>query len=172
MQTKRLCLGTRWLTPKARPYRSAIHGLGVKAIKSIKRGEVIGVLGGFVVHRSEIKKYWKKQGHVGIQIHDDFYIVPPNRKELEQYGVYNHSCEPNAGFGNESIILYAIRDIMPKEEITFDYAFCELDKPAFSCYCGTKSCRKIIKPTDWKLPALQKKYGNYFSPFVRKKYEF
>lgn len=167
---KKLNLGTRWLTSKARAYKSPIHGLGVSALHLIKKGEVIGVLGGFVVHKNVISKYWRKEGHVGIQIHDDFYIVPPNRKELEKYGVYNHSCEPNAGFGNESIMLYAIRDIIPKEEITFDYAFCELDKPAFACHCGAKSCRKIIKPTDWRSRALQKKYGRYFSPFVREKF--
>ena len=167
---KKLNLGTRWLTPKACAYKSEIHGLGVKATKLIKKGEVIGVLGGFVVHRNKIKDYWKKEGHVGIQIHDNFYIVPPNRKELEKYGVYNHSCEPNSGFGNESIILYAIGDIKLKEEITFDYAFCELDKPPFVCNCGSKNCRKVIKPTDWKLPKLQQKYEKNFSPFVREKF--
>ena len=167
---KKLNLGTRWLAPKTCAYKSKIHGLGVKATKLIKKGEVIGVLGGFVVHRNKIKDYWKKEGHVGIQIHDDFYIVPPNRKELEKYGVYNHSCEPNSGFGNESIILYAIKVIKPKKEITFDYAFCELDKPPFVCNCGSKNCRKVIKPTDWKLPKLQQKYEKNFSPFVREKF--
>ncbi len=162
--------GTRWLTPKARAARSRIHGLGVRAIKPIKKGEAVAVLGGWVVPRSEIKSYWRQQGHVGIQIHDDFYIVPPNRKELELYGVFNHSCGPNSGFGDESVILYAIRNIKPGEEIVFDYAFCELDKPAFRCECGSKNCRKIIKPTDWRRKDLQKRYGKYFAPFVRAKF--
>lgn len=162
--------GTRWLTSKAKAVKSRIDGLGVVAVKPIKKGEVIGVLGGLVIHRKDVKNYWKQQGHVGIQIHDDFYIVPPNRKELEKYGVFNHSCNPNAGFGNESIILYAIRNIRPKEEIVFDYAFCELDKPKFLCKCGSKNCRKVIKPTDWKNKDLQQKYGQYFSPFVREKF--
>jgi SET domain-containing protein len=162
--------GTRWLNPKAKAYKSKIHGLGVRAIKNIKKGEVVGVLGGLIIHRDKIKKYWESEGHVGIQIHKDFYIVPLNRKELEKYGVYNHSCEPNAGFGSESIILYAIKNIKPNEEIAFDYSFCELDKPAFKCNCGSKDCRKIIKPTDWKLSQLQKRFGKYFSPFVKEKF--
>ncbi len=162
--------GTRWLAPKARIIRSRIHGLGVQAVRPIKKGEVIAVLGGWVVPRSEIKSYWKQEGHVGIQINDNFYIVPPNRKELETYGVFNHSCSPNAGFGNESIILYAIRNIKPKEEIVFDYAFCELDKPPFRCECGLKNCRRIVRPMDWKRKDLQKRYGRYFAPFVRAKF--
>lgn|SRR3990167_8329289 len=163
--------GTRWLTPKARVIRSKIEGLGVEAQKPIKRGEPIAVLGGIVVPRKEVRSYWRKEGHVGIQISDSFYIVPPNRQELEKYGVFNHSCNPNAGFGNESIILYAIRNIKLKEEIVFDYAFCELDKPSFRCNCGSKNCRKIVKPTDWKRKDLQKRYGKYFSPFVEAKFK-
>ncbi len=161
--------GTRWLTPKAKVINSKIEGLGVQATKPIKKGEAVGVLGGLIIHRKEIKEYWKKEGHVGIQISDDFYIVPPNRKELEKYGVYNHSCHPNIGFGAESIILYAMRNIKPGEELVFDYAFCELEKPPFKCNCGSKNCRKVITPNDWKDKNLQKKYRKYFSPFVKEK---
>jgi len=161
--------GTRWLTPKAKVFNSKTRGLGVEAVKKIYKGEPVGVLGGLIVHRKEIKKYWKKEGHVGIQISNNFYVVPPNRNELKKYGVYNHSCNPNIGFGSEDIIFYAIKNIKPKEEIVFDYAFCELDKHAFKCNCGSKNCRKIIKSTDWKLKILQKKYKKYFSPFLRKK---
>lgn len=161
--------GTRWLTPKAKPIQSNIEGLEVQAIRLIKKGEPVGVLGGLVIHKKEIKEYWKKEGHVGIQISNDFFIVPPNRNELRKYGVYNHSCDPNIGFGNESIIFYAIKDIKPDEELVFDYAMCEIDKPSFRCNCGTKNCRKIVKPSDWKQKDIQKKYGKYFSPYLKSK---
>jgi len=127
------------------------------------------VLGGIVIHKKEIKKYWKKEGHVGIQISDDFFIVPPDRNELKKYGVYNHSCNPNIGFGQESIIFYAIKNIKPGEELVFDYATCELSKPPFHCNCKSKNCRKIIKPSDWKRKDIQKKYGKYFSPYIKSK---
>ncbi len=161
--------GTRWLSPKAKVVNSKVHGLGVQATKLIKKGEAVGVLGGLVVPRKKVREYWKLEGHVGIQISDDFYIVPPNRSELKKYGVYNHSCEPNIGFRSESNIFYAIKDIKPGEELCFDYAFCELDKPAFKCECGTKSCRGKVTPNDWKNKVIQKKYGKYFSPFVKAK---
>lgn len=64
-------------------------------------------------------------GHVGIQIDENFFICPTSREELKKTGVFNHSCEPNAGF-RSSIVLEAIRDIKAGEEITFDYAFCEM----------------------------------------------
>jgi len=161
--------GTRWLSPKAKAVKSKIHGLGVVAVKKIKKGEPVGVLGGLVIHRSEIKEYWEQQGHVGIQISDDFFIVPPNRKELEKYGVYNHSCNPNIGFGEESVIFYAIRDIDKGEELVLDYASCEIYKPPFKCLCGAPDCRKVIRPNDWMKKSVQKRYGKYFSPFIKEK---
>lgn len=154
--------GTRWLNPKAKPIKSKIQGLGVQAIKLIKKGEPVGVLGGIVIHKKDIKDYWKKEGHVGIQISDDFFVVPPNRNELIKYGVYNHSCNPNIGFGRESIILYAIKDIKTGQELVFDYAGCEINKPPFKCNCGSRNCRKTIRPTDWKIKSIQKSYGRYF----------
>jgi SET domain-containing protein len=161
--------GTRWLTHKATVFLSLIHNTGVQAVEPIKKDEVVAVLGGLIVHKSQIKEYWKTEGHVGIQIHDEFYIVPPNREELKKYGVFNHSCDPNIGFMAESNILYAIKDIAPEEELVFDYAFCELDKPAFRCNCHSVYCRFIITPDDWKNESLQNRFGKYFAPFVRAK---
>ncbi len=42
----------RWLTPKAKPFKSSIHGTGLMAIKPISKGEVVQVVGGIVVPRS------------------------------------------------------------------------------------------------------------------------
>ncbi len=158
----------RWITPKARSYKSKIQGLGVVAIKLIQKGEIVAVLGGVIVPISEIKKYRKKLGHVGIQINDNFFICPTSREELEETGVFNHSCNPNIGY-LDSITFIAIRDINPGEELTFDYAFSETVFKAFKCNCGSKNCRKIIKPSDWKIPEIQKKYKKYFSPYLKRK---
>src|SRR6185437_15536376 len=116
--------GHRWLNPKAECRESKIEGLGVFANKKILKGEVCGVLGGVIVHRDDIKEYRKIMTQVGIQVDRDFFIVPTNREDLEKYGVFNHSCNPNIGFLN-SIAFVAIRDVEPREELVFDYAFCE-----------------------------------------------
>ncbi|HVY01234.1 MAG TPA: SET domain-containing protein-lysine N-methyltransferase [Candidatus Nanoarchaeia archaeon] len=164
----------RWLTSKAKAYNSSIEGLGVIAIQNISKGENVGVLGGVVISANDIQKYWKIMGHVGIQFDEDFFIVPTSRKELEEKGVFNHSCEPNCGFDG-SIKLVAIRDIKEGEELTFDYAFCESliiqgdHLNDFECNCGSGNCRKFVRPTDWKMPELQNKYRKYFSPYLQKK---
>ncbi len=160
----------RWVTPKAEARKSPIHGTGVFAKEKIKKGEVVAVLGGVIVPKWEIEEYWKKMGHVGIQINDDFYIVPTTREELDQVGVFNHSCDPNIGF-RDSLTLVAIRDIEPGEELVFDYAFSESNPryPPFKCNCGSPNCRGWITPDDWKRPEIWEKYFDYFSPYLKEK---
>lgn len=158
----------RWITPKAKCENSKMSGLGVIAVKSIRKGEVVGVLGGVVIDKSVIEGYRKKMGHVGIQISDEFWICPASRKELEETGVFNHSCEPNIGYF-DSVTFVAIKDIKTGEELTFDYAFSEIFFEAFECKCGNKNCRKLIRPDDWKIKKIQNMYGKYFSPYLRQK---
>lgn len=158
----------RWVNPKIESFDSPIEGLGVKAISNIGKGEIVGILGGVIVPISEIDQLWEELGHVGVQLDDNFYICPTTRDELKETGVFNHSCEPNAGFKN-SIVLIAIKDIKKGEEVVFDYAYCETHFKSFKCNCGTKNCRKVITPNDWKNKELQKKYWDYFSPYLKSK---
>lgn len=123
-------------------------------------------MGGVIVHQSEIKEYWKMMDDVGIQISENFFMVPTSRRELEKKGVFNHSCEPNLGFSN-SITLVAIRNIKKREELVFDYAFSETFRNVMKCQCGSDSCRKEIRSDDWKIEKIRKKYGQYFSPYLR-----
>ncbi len=158
----------RWMSNKAESFKSHVHGLGVKATKSIKKGEMVMVVGGIIIPREDIYKYRRIMGHIGIQVHDDFWIVPSDKKEAEETGIPNHSCDPNIGFDG-SICYIAMRDMRTGEEILLDYAFMETEFQSFTCNCGTKNCRKIIKPTDWQIPEIQHKFGNYFSPYLRSK---
>lgn len=158
----------RWVTEKAKAENSKIHGLGVVSMKKISKGEDVALLGGIIIPKSEIREYWEKIGHVGIQIDDNFFICPTTRTELNKKGVFNHSCDPNLGFDG-SIKFIAIKDIPSREELVFDYGFNETFFDEFKCNCGAKNCRKTIKPTDWKNKDLQKKYGKYFSPYLIKK---
>ncbi len=163
--------GHRWLIPKAKASKSDIHGLGVIAIKPILKGELVCVIGGIIIPTSQIKQYRKKMGHhhAGFQIDEDFFICPTTIGEYKETGVFNHSCEPNVGFV-DSIKLVAIKNINKGEELAFDYAFSEIEFESFECNCGSKNCRKTITPDDWKIPELQRKYGKYFSPYLRAKF--
>ena len=124
----------RWINPKVKSVNSNIEGLGTVALKKIPKGETIAVLGGMIVPKKDIAKYHKIMGDVGIQINDDFFIVPATREELKRTGVFNHSCSPNCGF-SDSITLIAIKDINPGEEMVFDYAFSETSTQNFKCNC-------------------------------------
>jgi SET domain-containing protein len=57
----------------------------------------------------------------------------------------NHSCEPNSfmkiHYGH--IQFYALRDILPGEEITIDYES-TLHSDRKRCYCGAETCRGTI----------------------------
>lgn len=160
----------RWITPKAECRQSSIHGLGVFATQRIPAREIVVVFGGAIVPKCNIEQYREEVGHLGLQISDDFFICPHSREEVEDTGTFNHSCESNCGC-LDSIQIIAIRDIEAGEELTFDEAFTETYFSPISCNCGSPHCRGIIRPTDWQDPELQRRYGPYFSPYIRAKFE-
>ena len=158
----------RWINPKAEPFNSPIHGIGGIAIESISLKELICIFGGIIVPTSEIDLYREENGHVGIQIEEDYFICPSNRENIENSIIFNHSCDPNCGFGG-TIQLVAMRSITIGEELTLDYALMESHFEHFQCKCGLSSCRGTISPDDWKIPGLQNKYRGYFSPYLKQK---
>lgn len=162
-------LTQRWFDVRTKAYESPVAGHGLKATQDIFKGQIVAALGGMMVHRPVIHKYREVMGHVGIQIADDMFIVPDCREPLEKHGVLNHSCEPNTGFGDNSLIFYAIRNIKAGEEVFFDYAFSETEFEPFECHCGSANCRKIISPDDWQRTDIQQRYGEYFSPYLKAK---
>lgn len=158
----------RWLSSKAEALNSPIQGIGIFAKERILKGEPISVLGGVIVHISDINAYRKTMGHIGLQIDDQFFMVPTTRDELPIKGTVNHSCSPNSGLSS-SVVFVAIRDIEPGEECTFDYATSETYFPSFACRCGTANCRKTITQDDWRILSLQQKFGQYYSPYLKAK---
>jgi len=64
----------------------------------------------------------------------------------------NHSCDPNcdAVIEDGRIYIETIRDILPGEELAYDYAYIleERHSPAnkrkFPCHCGADNCRGTI----------------------------
>ena len=157
----------RWITPKAESKKSPIHDFGMFATASIAEGEVVAVYGGIIVPKSDISSYREKIGGIrGIQIHEDFFICPTE----PEGGLFNHSCDPNLGYKN-TIIVVAIKDISPGEELVFDYGMSESNFESFKCSCSSQNCRKIIKQTDWENPELQKKYGEYFATYLKNRFQ-
>jgi len=153
----------RWITSKAKPQKSPIDGLGMFATEPIAKGEVIAVYGGIIVPKKDIGLHREKLGAIrGLQISEDFFICATEKKG----GLFNHSCEPNLGYTN-TIVIVALKDISKGEELVFDYGMSESNFEPYNCTCESKNCRKIIKPTDWENPELQKKYKEYFATYLK-----
>lgn len=158
-----------WLTTKA--IRGKIrYGFGLFAKEKIKKGEQIIVFGGYVMDQNHFDSLSDKMKNYPIQITDNLYYGLSKISEIENADYLNHSCDANCGFDGE-IIVVAIRDINKGEEITIDYAMTiSSDKiEPMKCYCGSRVCRGIVKSNDWKIKELQKRYKNYFEPFLIKK---
>jgi len=53
----------------------------------------------------------------------------------------NHSCDPSAAVDSGRGVLFAVRDILEDEEITFDYLETETAMVSdFECSCGADNC--------------------------------
>ena len=87
---------------------SSIHGLGVFATRTIRKGEWIGRYVGRRTERDGTYVYWVQDGDAW--------------KGYEGFGrlrFLNHHDQPNSEF--EGFELHALRTILPGEEITIHY---------------------------------------------------
>lgn len=109
-------------------------------------GGVIMVLDGEILSFDEIV------GRIGLDeenIDDPLQIDEWLFIDLDEVSrSFNHSCDPNAGMRKRSEI-FALRDILPGEEITYDYSSVvgpniTPDMWTMECSCGASSCRKTI----------------------------
>ncbi len=62
----------------------------------------------------------------------------------------NHSCDPNCVtqkwkvLGEVCVGIFAKRDIIENEELTFDYQFDFFKTPFTKCYCGAAKCKGYL----------------------------
>lgn len=102
------------------------------------------------------------------QVDDNLFIGTYNKEKVndDASNFINHSCDPSCWFVTDKHIS-ARRDIYPGEEITIDYATTDTIFVTIpDCRCESPNCRKSILPTDYKLPEVQKAYGNHFRFFL------
>ena len=78
-----------------------------------------------------------------LQIAPDMFLGPSGTAD----DYVNHSCDPNSSlyFENDELVLRAIKDIMPGQELTFDYGTIQFTEPTtFKCECGSPHCRGTV----------------------------
>ena len=139
---------------------SGISGKGTFAKVKINPGEYIFTLWGELVQSDpnvdHLCTQYGVSGDDPLQVGDAQFVICNHESKT-----INHSCNPNTGLRNTSD-LYAIREINPGEEITYDYSTTSgvNDVWTMSCGCGSEACRKIIGNALTIPPIIIAKYAN------------
>ncbi len=148
-----------------------LAGRGVVAIADIAKDEIVAIKAGNIITRAELEQATQAAGDMALQIDDDFYLAPRTADDVEDMSVFiNHSCDPNVGFRGQ-VVYVAMRDISAGEELCHDYSMERSDNYLLDCHCGSPLCRGKVTGQDWKIPELQKRYGDYFSIYIRNKFQ-
>jgi len=140
---------------------------GVFAIESIAAGELISVWSGRVVNYDQLLTLPPELQAHSIQVEEELYYASIQPDEPADY--VNHSCDPNSGLVGH-LSLFAMRDILPGEEVCFDYATCDGSAyDEFDCQCGSPLCRGWVTGNDWRKPELWERYRGYFMPYLQRR---
>jgi SET domain-containing protein len=144
--------------------RSRVHGLGVFALRRIRKGtRIIEYLGERVSHQEADRRYERKNtpdNHTFLFIVDRRIVIDAGLNGNEARFI-NHGCEPNCESVTEDrrVFIEAIRTIQPGEELKYDYSIGrDKDDPpdvdeVFACHCGARACRgTMLWPAKRPLP--------------------
>ncbi len=144
---------------------SPIHGKGVFAAKTIKKGAAIIEYKG---ERISWKLAEKRHPHDPKDPNHTFYFSLEDGRCIDaKYGGnaarwINHSCKPSCETrednfdGEPRVFIYAKRDLKPGEELFYDYSLdvegriTKQMKKDYECRCGAKKCRGTMLSLDDK----------------------
>jgi SET domain-containing protein len=107
-------------------------GLGLFALKTIKKGEFIAYYRGRRITNEEADRLWTKYL---FELNSRWTIDGSNRSNVARY--INHSCRPNAetDVKKHKILITAIKTIQPGDEITYNYG-----RAYFNAFIKPKGC--------------------------------
>jgi len=141
--------------------KSKIHGRGLFTGNFIRKGEMIIEYAGQMVNEVQAldlqKKYDAKKIHNYImKLGNKMYVDGTVSGNCSRFT--NNSCNPNCGtnvisfLGVRRAFIYALRDIVCGEELTYDYKFTADE--LVRCNCGSKNCRGAL---NWNVARLKLK---------------
>ena len=122
--------------------KSPLHGLGCFATVRLLKGSHIAEYTGERITRKEAMRRMRRSNGKRIsELGADCYIDGNVNGNQTQY--INHSCDPNsdAFVMGGALIIFALREIGPGEEITVDYLNSFVQDQSV-CQCRTPSCRQ------------------------------
>lgn len=142
--------------PKAPPIfavrRSRIHGSGVYATRTIRKGtRIVEYLGDRISHEEADDRYAAKgqdDGHTFLFVVNDEVVIDAGVDGNDARFI-NHSCDPNCETVIEGgrVFIEALRDIEPGAELGYEYGLTweTTDDPDelanYGCRCGAATCR-------------------------------
>jgi SET domain-containing protein len=134
---------------------SPIQGRGAFATRRIRKGSRIVEYAGERITQAEADKRYDDEGmgrhHTFLFTLDEGTVIDAAVEGNESRFI-NHSCDPNcqALVEDRKIFIYALKDIPPDVELSYDYAYeraegmDEESEELYVCRCGTKNCRGTI----------------------------
>lgn len=139
---------------------SGIHGRGVYAGRRVPRGKwIIEYTGERITHEEADARYGDDETldwhHTFLFTVDEHVCIDASHGgNVARY--INHSCDPNceAVLSEGEIHIVALREIVPGEELTYDYGYRlegeSMDEAVrkYPCQCGAKTCRGTILRLD------------------------
>ena len=131
---------------------SPVHGRGVFATKSIRKGTRIIEYTGKRILWTDVPDDLDDPHTFLFGLDDGIHVIDPAIGGNEARWI-NHSCQPNCEAieeEDERVFIYALRDLRAGEEIFYDYAL-EMDEPVTEqlkreceCFCRVPECRRTM----------------------------
>lgn len=142
--------------PSIEVRESGIHGMGVYAVKPIKKGDhILEYTGQRISARTADRRYQDNPSTYLFMIDENTYIDGLVRGNEARF--INHSCQPNCVAyleDEDRVMIYALKNIKPGTELCYDYQLTketedpEMTSTDYTCYCGTRKCRGTMMGQD------------------------
>ncbi|XP_076238839.1 nuclear receptor binding SET domain protein [Calliopsis andreniformis] len=157
--------------PAMEPFHTVGRGWGLRSLEHIQAGQFVIEYVGEVIDEAEYKrrlhrkKELKNENFYFLTIDNNRMIDAEPKGNLSRF--MNHSCSPNCETqkwtvnGDTRIGLFALCDIEPGEELTFNYNLACDGETRKACLCGAPNCSgfiglKVQKP-QVTTPSIQQK---------------
>ncbi|XP_055972757.1 histone-lysine N-methyltransferase NSD3 isoform X2 [Sorex fumeus] len=163
---------TKRLYPDAEIIKTERRGWGLRAKRSIKKGEFVNEYVGELIDEEECRLRIKRANENSVT---NFYMLTVTKDRIIDAGpkgnysrFMNHSCNPNCETqkwtvnGDVRVGLFALCDIPAGMELTFNYNLDCLGNGRTKCHCGAENCSGFlgVRPKSACVSAAEEKTKN------------
>ena len=143
------------------------NGKSVFSKKHFKKGDIVMKFFGKLFSGDELPNPYDSVEDHYLQVGKKLYLGPSGSFD----DFVNHSCDPNTALVIEHVgepYIKAIKDVLPEDEITWDYST-SIDEASrasqlkgweMRCLCGSQKCRGIIGDFRFLPEDIKQKYFN------------